>query len=217
MYVIIALHDSHKWLTCYIEECRSSALVSGKCLARRVLCKVCLSRLLDGLSSQGRLSTGARTCWRMGPHKQRGGRSGCTSSYQRGHCQARGSVHCFKVMEQLPQARARFGDGQAGARCFVIRKIPLSVLQIEHYPYLTQPGLIKMAQENNITVTGYSTFGPQSFLELIHTGAKNIQSLRWTLSRTSPRSTARYPLKSCCAGARSETSLLSPSPIALIG
>lgn len=43
---------------------------------------------------------------------------------------------------------------------------PLSSLQIEHHPYLVQPELIKMAQENNIVVTAYSTFGPQSFLEL---------------------------------------------------
>ncbi|KAI0148740.1 NAD(P)H-dependent D-xylose reductase [Xylariaceae sp. FL1272] len=56
-------------------------------------------------------------------------------------------------------------------------KIPPSVLQIEHHPYLTQPDLIKMAQENNIAVTGYSTFGPLSFLEMDHAGAKNTQPL----------------------------------------
>lgn len=43
---------------------------------------------------------------------------------------------------------------------------PISSLQIEHHPYLVQDQLIKMAQENGIAVTGYSTFGPQSFLEL---------------------------------------------------
>lgn len=43
---------------------------------------------------------------------------------------------------------------------------PISSLQIEHHPYLVQPDLITMAQENNIAVTAYSTFGPQSFLEL---------------------------------------------------
>lgn len=57
-------------------------------------------------------------------------------------------------------------------------KIPPSVLQIEHHPYLTQPRLyfcylysvanrrIELAQENGIAVTGYSSFGPQSFVEL---------------------------------------------------
>lgn len=45
-------------------------------------------------------------------------------------------------------------------------KHPISSLQIEHHPYLVQPQLIAMAQEEGIVVTGYSTFGPQSFLEL---------------------------------------------------
>ncbi|KAI1081579.1 Aldo/keto reductase [Whalleya microplaca] len=56
-------------------------------------------------------------------------------------------------------------------------KIPPSVLQVEHHPYLTQPNLIAMAQENNIAVTGYSTFGPQSFIELDNEIAKNIKPL----------------------------------------
>lgn len=45
-------------------------------------------------------------------------------------------------------------------------KIPPATLQIEHHPYLVQPGLIKYAQENGITVTAYSSFGPASFIEL---------------------------------------------------
>lgn len=45
-------------------------------------------------------------------------------------------------------------------------KIPPAVNQVEHHPYLVQPDLIKMCQENNIAVTAYSSFGPQSFLEL---------------------------------------------------
>lgn len=43
---------------------------------------------------------------------------------------------------------------------------PISALQIEHHPYLVQPELVAMAQENGIAITAYSSFGPQSFLEL---------------------------------------------------
>ncbi|KAI0100880.1 NAD(P)H-dependent D-xylose reductase [Nemania sp. FL0031] len=56
-------------------------------------------------------------------------------------------------------------------------KIPISVLQIEHHPYLTQPALVKLAQDNNIAVTGYSSFGPQSFLELGNPFAVGAKSL----------------------------------------
>lgn len=45
-------------------------------------------------------------------------------------------------------------------------KIPPATLQIEHHPYLVQPGLVKYAQENGIAVTAYSSFGPASFIEL---------------------------------------------------
>ncbi|KAI0870680.1 NAD(P)H-dependent D-xylose reductase [Hypoxylon argillaceum] len=56
-------------------------------------------------------------------------------------------------------------------------KIPVSALQIEHHPYLTQPGLVALAQGNGIAVTGYSSFGPQSFLELNNKDAVNAKSL----------------------------------------
>lgn len=45
-------------------------------------------------------------------------------------------------------------------------KHPISMLQIEHHPYYVQPDLIAMAKDLNIAVTAYSSFGPQSFLEL---------------------------------------------------
>jgi D-xylose reductase len=57
---------------------------------------------------------------------------------------------------------------------------PISALQIEHHPYLVQPELIQMAQENYIAVTAYSSFGPQSFLELppaFHEWAKDVTLL----------------------------------------
>jgi len=45
-------------------------------------------------------------------------------------------------------------------------KIRPAVLQIEHHPYLVQPTLLQLAKDEGIAVTGYSTFGPSSFLEL---------------------------------------------------
>lgn len=45
-------------------------------------------------------------------------------------------------------------------------KIRPAVLQIEHHPYLVQKNLVRLAKEEGIAVTAYSTFGPSSFLEL---------------------------------------------------
>lgn len=56
-------------------------------------------------------------------------------------------------------------------------KIKPQFLQIEHHPYLVQPRLIKYAQDNDITVVAYSSFGPQSFLELDVPEAKGAVSL----------------------------------------
>jgi D-xylose reductase len=50
-------------------------------------------------------------------------------------------------------------------------------LQIEHHPYLVQPRLVEFAQRQNIQVVAYSSFGPQSFLELGHGVAKNTPKL----------------------------------------
>lgn len=56
-------------------------------------------------------------------------------------------------------------------------KIPPQVLQIEHHPYLTQEKLIKWVQSKNILVTAYSSFGPQSFIELNNPKVKSVDSL----------------------------------------
>ncbi|MCJ1486568.1 NAD(P)H-dependent D-xylose reductase (XR), partial [Schaereria dolodes] len=56
-------------------------------------------------------------------------------------------------------------------------KIVPATLQIEHHPYLTQLGLVELAQSHNIAVTAYSSFGPQSFLELEMQSAKDTPLL----------------------------------------
>lgn len=56
-------------------------------------------------------------------------------------------------------------------------KIPPAVLQIEHHPYLIQKDLITWVQNQGIAITAYSTFGPQSFLEMGHETAQNTPLL----------------------------------------
>jgi len=56
-------------------------------------------------------------------------------------------------------------------------KIRPATLQIEHHPYLTQPGLVDFAQKEGITVTAYSSFGPQSFVEMDMKQAKDTPLL----------------------------------------
>jgi len=45
-------------------------------------------------------------------------------------------------------------------------KKPVSVLQIEHHPYLTQEALVSLCRYLGIAIIGYCSFGPQSWVEL---------------------------------------------------
>ncbi|KAF9449814.1 D-xylose reductase [Macrolepiota fuliginosa MF-IS2] len=56
-------------------------------------------------------------------------------------------------------------------------KVPVSALQIEHHPYLVQPNLVSLAKQEGIAVTAYSSFGPQSFVELDWEKAKSLKPL----------------------------------------
>lgn len=56
-------------------------------------------------------------------------------------------------------------------------KIKPAVLQIEHHPYLQQPRLIEYVQSQGIAITAYSSFGPQSFVELNHPRVKDVKPL----------------------------------------
>lgn len=56
-------------------------------------------------------------------------------------------------------------------------KIKPAVLQIEHHPYLQQPRLIEYVQSQGIAITAYSSFGPQSFVELNHPRVNDVKPL----------------------------------------
>ncbi|KAL4902153.1 putative NAD(P)H-dependent D-xylose reductase xyl1 [Aspergillus multicolor] len=75
-------------------------------------------------------------------------------------------------------------------------RIPPTVLQIEHHPYLTQPRLVDFAQRNGIAVTAYCCFGPQSDAAAAAL-AKSRSKLRWKKSApptSPPLSLLEHPL-----------------------
>ena len=45
-------------------------------------------------------------------------------------------------------------------------RIEPQVFQVELHPYLTQEGIVELAKTLGIAVTAYSSFGPQSYVEL---------------------------------------------------
>lgn len=56
-------------------------------------------------------------------------------------------------------------------------RVPPAVNQVEIHPYNAQAELVRMCQENGVAVTAYSSFGPQSFLELKNPRALGIGPL----------------------------------------
>jgi len=54
-------------------------------------------------------------------------------------------------------------------------RIPPQVLQVELHPYLTQDALVQLVKHCGIALTAYSSFGPQSYVEL--NMSKGAQSL----------------------------------------
>ncbi|KAH6892746.1 D-xylose reductase [Coprinopsis sp. MPI-PUGE-AT-0042] len=56
-------------------------------------------------------------------------------------------------------------------------RIKPAILQVEIHPYLTQTALVDFAKSQDIAITAYSSFGPQSFVELDWDKAKDTPPL----------------------------------------
>lgn len=56
-------------------------------------------------------------------------------------------------------------------------RVPPAVNQVEIHPYNAQPQLVRMCHESGVAVTAYSSFGPQSFLELKNPRALGVGPL----------------------------------------
>jgi D-xylose reductase len=60
---------------------------------------------------------------------------------------------------------------------FTYAKILPAVVQVEHHPYLLQQPLLDLCKSKGIAVTGYSSFGPQSFRDCDMELAESIELL----------------------------------------
>lgn len=89
----------------------------------------------------------------------------------------------WQAMEQLVEKKLAKSIGVSNFNGQLIMdllryaKIKPATLQIEHHPYLTQQPLVNLVREAGISVTAYSSFGPQSFLELDMQRAKDTPLL----------------------------------------
>ncbi|KAJ7446500.1 NADP-dependent oxidoreductase domain-containing protein [Mycena galericulata] len=78
----------------------------------------------------------------------------------------------WTAMEELVDAGQAKNIGISNCQGSIIldilryARIKPQVLQIELHPYLTQEGLVALAKELGIAITAYSSFGPQSYIEL---------------------------------------------------
>ncbi|OBZ79529.1 putative NAD(P)H-dependent D-xylose reductase xyl1 [Grifola frondosa] len=77
-------------------------------------------------------------------------------------------------------------------------RIEPQVLQVELHPYLSQEALVKFCKVHGIAITAYSSFGPQSYVEL--DGHKNAKSLLEhdvvsTIAKKNQKTTAQVLLR----------------------
>lgn len=68
-------------------------------------------------------------------------------------------------------------QGQSVYELLRTARIPPATLQVEHHPYLVQPELMRLAKNEGITVTAYSSFGPISFTEFKMRQTEGLQPL----------------------------------------
>ncbi|KAJ7753114.1 Aldo keto reductase [Mycena maculata] len=99
------------------------------------------------------------------------------------HLQETSLQETWTAMEELVDAGLAKNIGisncQGSLLCDMLRfaRIKPQVLQIERHPYLTQEALIAFAKEVGIAVTGYSSFGPQGYIEIsMDRGAQSLLS-----------------------------------------
>jgi D-xylose reductase len=78
----------------------------------------------------------------------------------------------WEAMESLVDIGLTKSIGISNFNCCAIldllryARIHPATLQIEHHPYLVQKPLVDFAQKYGITVTAYSSFGPQGYVEM---------------------------------------------------
>ncbi|KAI9841424.1 MAG: NAD(P)H-dependent D-xylose reductase (XR) [Sclerophora amabilis] len=89
----------------------------------------------------------------------------------------------WKAMESLVDAGMAKSIGISNFQGSLIMdllryaRVRPAALQIEHHPYLVQPGLTELAKREGIAVTAYSSFGPLSYHELDMKKAKDTPLL----------------------------------------
>lgn len=86
----------------------------------------------------------------------------------------------WRAMENLVKQGLVKNIGVCNFGCSILRdllsyaEIKPSVLQIELHPFLTQKNLIRFCKINNIAVTGFSSFGGTSYIEIGMAGQSDV-------------------------------------------
>jgi len=87
----------------------------------------------------------------------------------------------YHAMEELVDAGLTKNIGISNCQGSIIldilryARIKPQVLQVELHPYLTQDALVNFAKQHEIAITAYSSFGPQSYVELsMDQGAESL-------------------------------------------